>query len=124
MNRLVIMFGLLALPAAADAQWKPYPQVLQLEVKGDGAWAVSCQLQDRGGNPVTRELSENGRDRFNLTVRGGQCTYKAAPDEPLRISIAGDYVCTLPSPEEGRCRQTFPAGASGQFEIRRRSETS
>lgn len=124
MKRLIIMSGLLALPAAVDAQWKPYPQVLQLEAKGDGDWLVSCQLLDREGDPVTRELSERGNDELSMTATGGQCTYKSAPGDPLRITIGGDYVCSLPAPEDGKCRQTFPAGASGKFEVRRRSQPS
>lgn len=121
MNRLILLPALLAMPAAASAQSVPYPQVLQFEAEGDGAWTIRCVLEDRKGKPVSRELSGEEKRAFNLEVTTGQCTYAAAPDAPLRITIGGDYACPLPAPDARKCTQVFPAGASGQLDIRRRN---
>lgn len=124
MKAFLTLSVLVALPSAAMAQWVPHPQVLQLKAEGDGAWSISCQLQDKTGKPLSPRLSDGGTTRFNKEVMGGQCAYKAAPDKPLKITIGGDYVCPLPSPEKRICAQTFPAGSSGELEIRRRSRPS
>lgn len=124
MRSLVLMPLLLAVPASAHAQWTPYPHVLQFRVEGKGAWSVSCQLLDKHREAVSYELTGRGQDRFNKEVTGGQCSYQAAPDERLKIVITGNYVCPLPAPEKRRCEQTFPAGSTGQLEIRRWSQPS
>jgi hypothetical protein len=124
MKALLALPLVLAVPVSAQAQWKPYPRVLQFRADGDGAWTVSCQLLDKNGKPVAFELDDRGKDRFNREVTGGQCSYRAAPDETLRIIIAGDYACPLPAPEEDSCAQTFAAGSTGQLEIRRRGHAS
>lgn len=116
------------LPVAAHAQWEPLPEVLQVEAQGEGFWVVSCQLLDKKGQPVAREIRGRGKRSERLSLieaTGGQCTYQAAPDKPLTLAVKGGwYSCTLPSPTNMKrrgCEQIMPAGATGQFEIRRRS---
>lgn len=127
MKRLIGMSALALASAPAAAQWEPYPEVLQVDGAGEGAWLISCRLLDRKSSPVTRELKGRGKRKEHLgilDVQGGQCSYQAAPDKPLLIAVNGGvYRCPLPSPIEGKCEQTFPAGATGQFNIRRRDLT-
>jgi len=120
-KRLIAFFALLISAEPALAQWEPPDEVLQVRVKGDGAWTVRCDYQDRRGTSENREAKgpKDGRLHLNRAT-GGTCTYRAAPDEPLTIRLKSAlYQCTLPQPGEG-CAQTFPAGASGQFEVRGR----
>lgn len=121
MKRLIAFFALLIFAEPALAQWEPPDEVLQVRVKGDGAWTARCDYQDRRGRSAVREAggSKNGQLHLNRAT-GGTCTYRAAPGEPLTIWLKSPlYQCTLPEPSEG-CEQTFPAGASGQFEVRPR----
>ncbi|MBU7588471.1 MAG: hypothetical protein KAF42_04570 [Sphingopyxis terrae] len=111
--------------APALAQWAPPPEVLQVRVKGEGAWTVSCQWQSRSGEPMTREVRGSGRNRWErlhlLESDGGKCSYQAAPDQPLTIQLRSPlYRCTLPQRTGRECEQTFPAGASGRFDIQER----
>ncbi len=123
-----MMIAVAMLPVAAHAQWEPVPEVLRVEAKGEGPWTVTCQLLDKKGQPVTREIRGRGKRQERLTLMeatGGQCSYQAASDKPLTLAVKGGlYACTLPAPTNMKrrgCEQTMPAGASGQFEIRRRS---
>ncbi|GGB37385.1 hypothetical protein ACFSC3_17215 [Sphingomonas floccifaciens] len=113
---------LTAVPALA--QWTPTDDVMIVEAKGDGAWAVTCQLQDRKGATVSREVrgGKKGWQRLTqLDARGGQCSYQAAPDRPLTIRMRGGlYACPLPTVSKGWCEQAVAAGGSGQFDIKRR----
>lgn len=116
------------LPVAAHAQWEPTAEVLRVEAQGEGSWTIACQLLDRKGQPVTREIRGRGKRAERLTLleaTGGQCSYQTASDKPLTVSVKGGlYACTLPSPTDMKrrgCEQTMPAGSTGQFEIRRRS---
>ncbi len=124
MKRLIGLSALALAATPATAQWVAYPEVLQVDGEGEGAWLISCQLLDKKDRPVTRELKGRGKRKGHFgifDVRGGQCSYQAAPDKPLLIAVNGGlYRCPLPSPVEGKCEQTFPAGATGQFDIRRR----
>lgn len=125
MKRLVATSALLLLASPALAQWEPVDEVLQVLVRGEGTWTVRCQWQNRRGEPMSREARGRGSDRLErlhmLESFGGTCTYQAAPDRPLTIQLRSPlYRCTLPARIAQRCEQTFPAGASGQFEIRRR----
>ncbi|MBC9032667.1 hypothetical protein IAG41_09710 [Sphingomonas sp. JC676] len=115
---------LLMLLAAAPAygQWEPPNEVLQIRVSAKGDWAVRCEWQDAKGKTVTSEARKGDRDRLHLSEpRAGICTYRSAPDKPITILLKSPlYRCTLPAREKKMCRQTFAAGSSGQFEIRKR----
>lgn len=125
MKRLIAWSALLLLAAPVQAQWAPVDEVLQVRVRGQGVWVVSCQWQTPRGEPRSREVRGSGRDRWErlhaLESFGGTCSYQAAPSHPLTIQLRSPlYRCTLPAREPEACQQTFPAGASGQFEIRQR----
>lgn len=121
MIRSITSFSLLIFATPALAQWEPPDEVLQIRIKGDGAWTVRCDYQDRQGRNTVRAAKgpKDGRLHLNRPT-GGTCTYRAAPDKPLTIRLKSPlYRCTLPQPGEG-CEQTLPAGSSGQFEVRGR----
>lgn len=125
MKRLIAPCALLLFASPAPAQWEPVDEVLQVLVSGEGAWVVRCQWRTRGGQPMARDARGRGSNRVErihmLESFGGTCTYQAAPDHPLTIRLKSPlYRCTLPARIEQRCEQTFPAGASGQFEIQAR----
>lgn len=113
------------LPGAANAQWEPLPEVLQIFGQGEGAWTISCQFQDRRGKVVARDAKGCGKRQERLSMvepAGGQCSYRAAPDKPLVITVKSPfYLCPLPAATGKGCEQSFPAGASGQLEIKKRS---
>lgn len=114
MKKVIALSTLVLAAAPALAQWAPPDEVLRVRVKGEGAWTVSCQWQSR-----------SGRDRWErlhlLESYGGTCSYQAAPDQPLTIQLRSPlYRCTLPQRAGRECEQTFPAGASGRFEIQAR----
>lgn len=125
--RSVLMGLLLATIATPGlAQWEPTPDVLRIEGQGDGTWLITCQLQDRKGQPITKEIGGRNKRREQLSLvdaRGGQCAYQAAADKPLVIAIKGGlYACTLPAPANMKrrgCEQEMAAGSSGKFDIRR-----
>lgn len=122
MNMLIALSpALLLLAAPAHAQWEPVDEVLQVRIQGKGAWSVRCEYLDSRGRTMVREANGRG-DRLHLSaLAGGSCTYQAAPDRPLTIRLKSPlYRCTLPSRENKMCQTTFPAGASGRFEIRKR----
>lgn len=116
--------AIVMLPSAALGQWEPTSEVLVLQARGEGPWVVRCQLQDRKGETVTREIVGRGRGWQRLTMldaRGGSCSYQAAPDKPLEITKRGGlYGCPLATKTRKGCEQTIPAGGSGQFEVTRR----
>ncbi len=121
MIRSIASIAFLIFATPALAQWEPPDEVLQVRMKGDGAWTVRCDYQDRRGKNAVREANgpKDGRLHLNRAT-GGTCTYRAAPDKPLTIRLKSPlYHCTLPQPAEG-CEQSFPAGSSGQFEVRGR----
>lgn len=125
MKRLIAAPALLLLASPALAQWEPPDEVLQVHARGEGAWVLRCQWQNRRGEPMTREVRGSGRNRsehlYALESFGGTCSYQAAPDRPLTIRLRSPrYRCTLPARAPRLCEQTFPAGASGQFEVRAR----
>jgi hypothetical protein len=125
MKKVIALFMLMLPAAPALAQWAPPDEVLQIRAKGAGAWTVRCQWPGRGGQPMTREVRGSGRDRWErlhlLDSYGGTCTYQAAPGQPLTIQLKSPlYRCTLPQRAGRECEQTFPAGASGRFEIEAR----
>lgn len=125
MRSMIALPALLFFAVPAQAQWAPPDEVLQVHAKGEGAWVVNCQWQSRRGQPMTREIRGSGRDRWermNVLEPGGTCYYQAAPDRPLTIRMRSPlYRCALPAPVSGACEQTFPAGASGQLDVRPRS---
>lgn len=125
MKKVIALSTLMLAAAPALAQWAPPDEVLQVRVRGEGAWTVSCQWQSRSGQPMAREVRGSGRDRWErlhlLESYGGTCSYQAAPDQPLTIQLRSRlYRCTLPQRAGRECEQTFPAGASGRFEIQAR----
>lgn len=124
MKGLIAFATLVFLAAPALAQWEPPDEVLQVRVKGDGPWTMSCQWQSRKGKPMTREVRGRNDDWERLHLNeayGGTCSYRAAPDKPLTVRLKSPlYRCTLPAPGKEACEQTFPAGASGQFDIQKR----
>jgi len=125
MKKVIALSMLMLAAAPALAQWAPPDEVLQVRVKGEGAWTVSCQWQGGNGEPRSRAAQSSGRNRWErlhlLRSYGGTCTYQAAPDQPLTIQLRSPlYRCTLPQRAGRECEQTFPAGASGRFEIQAR----
>ncbi|MGK6319011.1 hypothetical protein [Sphingomonas sp. DT-204] len=125
MKKVIALSMLMLSTAPASAQWAPPPEVLQVRVRGEGAWTVSCQWQSRSGQPMSREVRGSGRDRWErlhlLESFSGACTFQAAPGQPLTIQLRSPlYRCTLPQPDGRECEQTFPAGTSGRFEIQER----
>lgn len=124
--RRLIAWSALLLAAPAQAQWAPPDEVLQVRARGEGAWVVSCRWQNSRGEPISREIRGSGRDRWErlhaLESFGGTCSYQAAAGQPLTILLRSRlYRCTLPAPGGRECQQTFPAGASDQFEIQSRN---
>lgn len=115
-----IAISVSVIPAAA--QWEPHPEVLVIDAQGAGSWALTCQLQDKKGATVSQELRGTGKKPQRLTMldaRGGQCSYQAAPDQPLTLQMRrGLYACSLPTATRKGCEQKVEAGASGQFDIR------
>lgn len=119
-----LLLATMATPGAA--QWEPTPDVLRVEGQGEGTWLITCQLQDRKGQPVTKEIEGRNKRREKLSLvnaTGGKCSYQTAADKPLVIAIKGGlYACTLPAPANMKrrgCEQEMAAGTSGQFDIRR-----
>ncbi|MCP1469650.1 hypothetical protein J3E64_001332 [Sphingobium sp. OAS761] len=121
MKRIAAIAALSLISAPAVAQWEPPDEVLQVRIKGDGDWFVRCQYKNRKGEDVTDEARGPRDERLHIRTSQGSCTYQSAASETLTIRLKSPlYRCTLPEPGEG-CEQTFPAGISGQFEIRRRN---
>lgn len=127
MKRLVVLYSLPLIASAplAAMQWEPPDEVLQVQIYGKGDWLVSCQWQDYKGKSKARE-AHGADDRHQhlhvLRAESGSCSYKAAPEGELTIRLDSPlYRCTLPSPEEGECMQTFPAGSQGEFRIEKRN---
>ena len=62
------MLVLLVLAQPALAQWEPPHEVLQVRVKGEGDWQVTCQWQDRRGKTRSGEIRGRNRDWERLHV--------------------------------------------------------
>lgn len=123
MKRLSISPLLLLLAAAPmHGQWEPPNEVLQVRISGKGDWVVRCDWKNAKGKSVTSEARRGERDRLHLIEpENGTCNYQAGADKPITIWLKSpNYRCTLPAREKRDCRQTFSAGSTGQFEIRKR----
>ncbi|WP_291055490.1 hypothetical protein [Hyphomonas sp.] len=124
MKSLLAGLPLLMIATASAAQWEPYPEMLRIEGKGEGAWNLKCQMQTKKGDPVAREFTGRGKKALGFSLDepiGGSCAYVAAPDKPLTISLRSPmYVCPLASAVDKPCQQTFPAGATGTFDVKKK----
>lgn len=127
MKSLLLGLPMLMIATASTAQWEPLPEILRIEGRGEGAWKLTCQMQPKKGGPVTREFVGRGKKALGFAMdepKGGSCTYAAAPDRPLTISLRSPwYVCPLTSPVGQPCQQTFPAGATGSFEVSKKGRS-
>lgn len=125
MKSLLAGLPLLMIAAPGAAQWQSLPEIVLIEGKGEGAWTLRCQMQPKKGAPVTREFLGRGKKALGFSMdepNGGSCTYAAAPDKPLTISLRSPwYVCPLTSAADQPCQQTFPAGASGAFDVKKKA---
>lgn len=124
MKSLLAGLPLLMIATASVAQWEPLPEILRIEGKGEGAWTLKCQMQPKKGDPVTREFVGRGKKPLGFSMdepKGGSCSYAAAPDKPLTILVRSPwYVCPLTAAPGQPCQQTFPAGATGTFEVKKK----
>lgn len=123
MKLFTVVAVALALPGVpAAAQWEPPSEVLLIDARGAGAWVLTCELQNKKGETVTRALRGSGKRSQRLSMleaRGGQCSYQAASDQPLTLTMRrGLYSCPLPTETRKGCEQVIEAGGSGRFEIR------
>lgn len=76
MKSLILIPALLLVTAPpASAQWEPADEVLQVRIKGDGAWQVRCAFQNRKGKAATREANGPRDKRLYLVEpSSGSCT--------------------------------------------------
>ena len=121
MTRSATILALLFLAEPALAQWEPPDDVLQVRVKGDGDWHLTCKWQDSKGRSQTKELAGRNGDWERLHIRrpvSGTCSYQAAAGHTLTVRLKSPlFQCTLPQPGGDGCEQTFLAGGAGQFAI-------
>lgn len=120
--RLFLCTMMLMTSSAAYAQWEPYPEVLQVDAKGTGAWSVQCELKDRKGRTVSKRLHGRIKHIGMFESQGGHCNYDASSEGELWVSIKGiHHPCPFERTEAGACEARFPAGSRGTIEIKRRN---
>ncbi|BDW98404.1 hypothetical protein [Maricaulis maris] len=130
-SRLVIAASLaasFAFMAPASAQSPDSGEAFLLEMMGERAWEVSCQLTQGDGDSVaTRErgrgLLDNGRFSVGDVV-SGLCTYSVPDRGELRLTLNVEHTqlaCPFTVTEAGFCRAYLQPGDSGSFNIQRRT---
>jgi hypothetical protein len=111
---------------AASAQPVPRSDAFVLEMFGQRAWQVSCELSQSDGDTVTtrdhgRGLLHNARAAVG-DVTGGTCSYSVPDQGELRLTINldhSDLECPFTVNDDGFCRASFAAGATGSFDVTR-----
>ena len=117
-----------AFMAPAPAQSPDSGEAFLLEMMGERAWEVSCQLTQGDGDSVaTRErgrgLLDNGRFSVGDVV-GGLCTYSVPDRGELRLTLHVEHTqleCPFTVTEAGFCRAYLQPVDSGSFNVQRRS---
>lgn len=124
MKSLLLGLPLIMIATASAAQWEPLPEMVRIEGKGEGAWTLRCQMQTKKGAPVTREFVGRGKKALGFSIdepSGGSCTYATAPDQALTVSLRSPwYICPFSPTDSKVCQQTFPAGATGTFDVKKK----